>query len=66
MMKNEGTIDRWIRGIIAIIFFYAGYYSTVGLWSILAYVLGIVLLLTAITGYCPLYKALGISTRKKM
>jgi len=66
MMKNVGTIDRWVRGAAGVILLLAGYYWTTGGLSIASYIIGAIVLLTAITGFCPLYSFLGISTGKKM
>ncbi|WP_411678126.1 DUF2892 domain-containing protein [Caproicibacter sp.] len=62
-MKNVGIIDRIIRGILSIALFslfivLPGNSKWFGL-------LGIIPLLTAIVGVCPLYSAFHISTRKK-
>lgn len=64
MIKNEATIDRVIRGGISVTALTTG----LAIGGVLNPV-GIVLLgvggmagWTAISGYCPLYSALGIST----
>jgi len=59
--KNMGTVDRSIRavvGVVLLILFFAlqGGIRYIGL-------LGIVMLLTAAIGFCPLYKPFGIMTR---
>ena len=61
MTKNMGTTDRGIRavlGVVLLVLFFTleGSIRYIGL-------LGIVMLLTAAVGYCPLYKPLGIRTR---
>ena len=64
MKKNVGTIDRTIRGIagIAAIIAYAMGMLT-GTLGIVALVVGVVLIGTAVLGWCPPYALLGISTR---
>ena len=68
MKANMGTLDRAIRAIVGIVL--------IALWplgmlqgtpAIVALVVGVVLLLTAILGWCPPYDLLGINTgaRKK-
>ena len=62
-MKNVGNVDRLIRIILGIIllsllFFLKGDAKYVGL-------LGVVPLFTGLAKYCPLYKLLGIDTKKK-
>ena len=63
MIRNESTTDRVLRvtgavvaGVIALL---------VGAGSILGIVLlvvAVVLLVTAASGFCPLYRVLGMST----
>ena len=62
--KNEGTTDRLIRLVISELALMAGYFWLWGSWQIVAYVLGLVALFTALTGFCLLYKPFGISTNK--
>ncbi|MEW6080082.1 MAG: DUF2892 domain-containing protein [Thermodesulfobacteriota bacterium] len=65
MQVNEGTIDRIVRLIISItiiVFFLLGWLP--GYWSLLLVMSG-TMLMSAITGYCPLYTPLGINTCKK-
>ncbi|MDZ7265216.1 MAG: DUF2892 domain-containing protein [candidate division KSB1 bacterium] len=59
MKKNVGSIDRVIRVILglAIIGLGIGFKSWLGL-------IGQVPMLTAIIGWCPLYRPFGISTCK--
>ena len=59
MNQNEGSIDRVIRvllGSVLLSLVFFGPHSWLGL-------LGIIPLLTGIVGFCPLYRALGLSTR---
>ena len=65
MNVNEGTIDRLLRVVLAIaiiVFFLMG--RLPGNWALLLIFSG-TLLMTAITGHCPLYNPLGIRTCKK-
>ncbi len=64
MKKNESIIDRVVRAILGIIIIYYAYASLVGAWAIVGYIVGIVLLFTAVTGFCYLYKVIGINTKK--
>ena len=61
MEKNEGKLDRNIRLIIGIVAIYAGW--TYSAWW---YLLAVIALFTSFTGFCALYKILGISTAKKV
>ncbi len=59
MQLNEGVIDRAIRialgfGLIALVFF--------GPKTAWFGVLGLVLLVTGLVGFCPLYRVIGVRT----
>jgi hypothetical protein len=65
MKVNEGVLDRLIRIILAlliIVLFFAG--ALPGYWALLLIISG-ALLVTGFTGYCLLYRILGINTGKK-
>ena len=62
MTKNVGTIDRIIRTLLGVIFILSFFFIKSLLLKLILLILGIVLLFTAITGFCALYKILGIST----
>ncbi len=64
MKRNEGTIDRAIRVVLGLIL--------LGLWAVdkipyrtAALIVGLVALVTGLTGFCAIYKLLGISTCKE-
>jgi hypothetical protein len=63
MTRNEGTIDRVLRGIAGLVLlalaFFAGLTGAL-YWIALA--VGIVMLATAVTGFCPAYRLLGLKT----
>ncbi len=54
MEKNVGTVDMWIRIVLAVVFFVWGLY-VVSAWKWLLFVVALVLLVTAGTRKCPLY-----------
>lgn len=63
MTQNVGTIDRFVRGIAGAVLLLAwvlGWFT--GTWAIVLGTVGIVLVLTALVGFCPLYRLLGMST----
>lgn len=63
MKKNVGTADQIIR--IAIAAVAAGLIITktlTGTWAIVAGIVGAAMLITAVTGFCGLYKVFGMST----
>ncbi|MQA92460.1 MAG: DUF2892 domain-containing protein [Gemmatimonas sp.] len=66
MTKNMGGIDRAVRVLIAISL--AALLSTGAFSGTLALVLtivAVVLFLTALVGWCPLYAPLGLSTKRR-
>jgi hypothetical protein len=66
MAQNEGSIDRVVRvviGVAALVGSVAVGIST-GAGIALAAV-GALALVTGATGFCPLYRVLGLSTRPK-
>jgi len=63
MTRNEGTLDRVIRLVLAVAA--AAGAVAVGLGTVLGVVLAVVaviLLVTAAVGFCPLYRVMGLST----
>ena len=63
-LQNENFVDRIVRFIIAIILGVIGYSYLSGSLQIVLYIIAAVLLITSITGFCLIYKLLGISTKK--
>ncbi|MGD9956445.1 MAG: DUF2892 domain-containing protein [Candidatus Nanopelagicales bacterium] len=63
MKRNESTLDRILRVVVAVAAVIgaaaAGFGSVVGI--VLLVVAGI-MLVTAATGFCPLYRLFGLST----
>ena len=66
MKTNEGKVDRLIRGaggaVLVGLAVAAGVTEVAG---ILMIAVAAVLLLTAISGFCPLYRVFGVSTVPK-
>jgi hypothetical protein len=60
MLSNMGKTDRLIRTAAAFVIIFGSIYLG-GLWAIL----GMVVLLTAIIGWCPIYAVLRLSTTKE-
>jgi hypothetical protein len=62
--KNEGAVDRIIRAIAGIVILVIGIYEvkSLAVLGIILIIVGAVLIITAITGFCLLYTLLGIST----
>ena len=66
MKKNIGLADQGIRIFIALVLLFAGYlYSEFfGIWQWLFYIIAIILIITALTGYCCIYDLFKINTKK--
>lgn len=65
MKPNVGTFDKLVRVIISLtlaVLFFTGYIT--GLTGIIAIAIAIILLLTTIVSFCPLYAIFGMSTCK--
>lgn len=64
MFKNNvGSVDRAIRGLVGIALLAAYFMGAVmGIWAWLALIVGVVMLATAVLGWCPPYSLLGINT----
>jgi hypothetical protein len=70
MSVNVGDIDRILRALLGLILILAPLLNMPAMWSsaVLAYgsmAVGLVLLVTAVLRFCPLYRILGLSTCKK-
>jgi len=63
MTVNESTTDRVVRFILALVLFYFAFQSA-SPWNWVLGLVGAVLLFTALTGFCGLYRLLGISTKR--
>ncbi|MGB8699079.1 MAG: DUF2892 domain-containing protein [Thermosynechococcaceae cyanobacterium] len=63
MKTNVGSLDRLIRLLLASVLFYLGLFlysgSALGIGLVIA---GGILLITALVGFCGLYRLLGIHT----
>ena len=62
-VKNEGQLDRAIRLIAGIVLLIIGYQLS-GWAEIVLFLLAIVLMITAATGTCWIYKAFSINTNE--
>jgi len=66
MEKNVGVSDRIIRLLIVLVIALLRAFNVIsGAVAIVLIVIAVILLLTSIFGYCPLYGLLGISTAKR-
>jgi hypothetical protein len=58
MKTNVGTIDRILRVVLGLALIALTLTGTIGVWGWI----GVVPLLTAAMGFCPLYTVLGFSS----
>ncbi|MDA3836376.1 MAG: DUF2892 domain-containing protein [Nanoarchaeota archaeon] len=64
-MKNESSLDRYLRFIFAVVSFFIGFFYLKNVWQYVAYIIGLIFIITSFTGFCGIYKLLGIYTIKK-
>jgi hypothetical protein len=66
MKKNMGSIDRYLRAALAIVFAILIFLGTVeGVAAVILGVLAAILLVTSVLGFCPIYAPLHWSTLTK-
>lgn len=66
MKTNVGLTDKAIRIVIALIITILIYKDILsGTLAIVAGIFAVILLLTTLIGFCPLYRIFGISTCKR-
>lgn len=65
MKVNEGSIDRAIRLVAAGVLIGIGLGVVRGPGGIAMAVVGVIPLLTGLSGFCPLYTLLGIDTSRR-
>lgn len=69
MSPNIGSVDRILRAIIGLALIVGTFIPSLPLagapvLQAIALIVGLVLLLTALVRFCPLYRLLGVSTCK--
>jgi hypothetical protein len=65
MKINEGSIDRAVRLVVAGVLIGIGLGVVRGPGGIAMAVIGVIPLLTGLSGFCPLYTLLGIDTSRQ-
>jgi hypothetical protein len=66
MKINETHFDSVIRIFFSILLLYAGLSGELtGALSFMAVILGVIMLLTGVTGFCPLYALFRFNRRKQ-
>ncbi len=63
MNKTVGTTDKIVRAIIAVVaLVVAGIAGFSSAWGIVLVIVAAVMVVTASSGYCPIYSATGLRT----
>ncbi|HJH31484.1 MAG TPA: DUF2892 domain-containing protein [Methanosarcinaceae archaeon] len=64
METNEGTVDRVVRIVLGLVLIYVGVAQivTAGILTYIIAVVGLIILVTGVTGHCQLYTFAGINT----
>jgi len=62
MTRNAGALDRLVRGVVGVLLL--GLYGALDPPLKYFTLLGLVLLATSFSGFCPFYQVLGVSTRR--
>lgn len=63
MTKNVGSVDKIVRGVIALAALIGAFAAGLGtVWGIVLVVVAVIAAVTALAGFCPLYRLFGIST----
>ena len=63
MTANVGSTDKIVRVVLALAAFVFAFVTGIGsALGIVLLVVGVVLAATAVTGFCPIYRVLGMST----
>ncbi len=66
MKTNMGKLDKTLRVMAAVTIFILFFEKIIsGTVAIVLLVVAGIFLLTSLVGFCPIYKILGISSRKK-
>jgi hypothetical protein len=63
--RNEGFIEQIIRVALGLTLLAVALITLQGVFQWVAIVLGIVMLLTGLVGFCPLYTVIGMVTKQK-
>lgn len=61
MKTNLGQIDRLLRFVVGAALVILAATGVIGAWGYL----GVIFLVTAFINFCPIYRLLGISTKKQ-
>ncbi len=63
MTNNVGNVDKIVRGVIALAALIGAFSAGLTtVWGIVLLVVAVIAAVTALIGFCPLYRLFGIST----
>jgi hypothetical protein len=66
MKKNVGTIDKVIRILVAVVVVILYFTHVIsGVLAIILLALSAILVVTSLLSFCPIWLALGLSTKEK-
>jgi len=66
MSANEASWDRIARVVIGAVLLFLGFGSTIGgALGVIVGIAGVVLVVTGLVGFCPLYTVFKINTNKE-
>lgn len=65
MNINMGRIDRGLRLVLAVVLMIAAFSAWGATWAWLALTGALIMALTAISGFCPLYRVIGLRTCRR-
>ncbi len=66
MNVNVGTFDRVVRAVLGavLVLLYLNSF-VIGTWGAVLLIIGIVLILTALIRFCPIYQVLGLNSCRR-
>jgi len=65
MMQNEANVDRVLRGVIAVVALVVAIVVGAGtIAGVILFAVAVIMGVTAVAGWCPIYQVLHLSTRK--
>lgn len=64
MKNNIGTLDRFIRAILGPVLVALGVFWVAGVLQVVLILLGVIISVTALIGFCPIYLPFNLSTNK--
>ncbi len=65
-MENIGFYDKIIRFVLGAVLVVLPFFEVIRGYEWLSVLIGLALVSTALIGYCPVYRFLGISTKKSV